>query len=801
MKTTLAALLSHWRRHPVQLATLLFGLSLATALWSAVQAINDEARASYARAAQTLGQDRLATLVRKDGSRIDQAVYVALRRAGWLVSPVLEGDKRFGEHRLRIFGIDPLTAPPQAQAVDVAETGALLNFVAPPGIFYAAGEAKTKLTGQTSTPVRVIETIPPGVIITDIGQAQMLLDARLQVSRLLLWPEQSPHRTPLSEIAPDLIERAPDEAGDLARLTDSFHLNLTAFGFLAFAVGLFIVHSAVGLAFEQRRPMFRTLRALGVSARSLMAVIVVELLSFAIVAGLVGVALGYALAALLLPDVAATLRGLYGASVPGAIIIRPQTWALGMAIAVVGTLISAAQGLLGVWRLPLLASAQPRAWAQASRQTIAWQLIAAAALFVAALLIARFGSGLTAGFVLLASLLLGAALALPAILMAGLSVGGALSKSAMSQWFWADARQQLPGLSLALTAMLLALAANIGVGTMVSSFRATFVGWIDQRLASELYVGTRDDAEAAAVRAWLVSRSDAVLPIWNVDGEVAGQRAAIFGIADHATYRDNWPMLQAAPDVWAKVARGDGALINEQLSRRKALNLGDAIALPGGYLTRIVGVYSDYGNPNAQVIIGVNTLTQLFPAVSRLRYAIRVAPEKVQRLADDLRTTFGIPEQNIIDQTAAKNLSLQTFERTFKVTGALNVLTLGVAALAMFASLLTLAGMRLPQMAPVWAMGITRRRLAAMELARSLVLAVLTAIAALPLGLGLAWILLAIVNVEAFGWRLPIHYFPGEWLRLALLSVAATALAAALPAWRLSRLAPSELLKVFANER
>jgi putative ABC transport system permease protein len=46
---------------------------------------------------------------------------------------------------------------------------------------------------------------------------------------------------------------APEDSGDLARLTDSFHLNLTAFGFLSFVVGLFIVYSAIGLAFEQRK--------------------------------------------------------------------------------------------------------------------------------------------------------------------------------------------------------------------------------------------------------------------------------------------------------------------------------------------------------------------------------------------------------------------------------------------------------------------------------------------------------------------------------------------------------------------
>ncbi|MCP4822412.1 MAG: hypothetical protein GY883_24775, partial [Shimia sp.] len=54
--TIAEATLSHWRRRPGQLLTLVIGLALATALWSGVQAINAEARASYDRAAQSLGQ-------------------------------------------------------------------------------------------------------------------------------------------------------------------------------------------------------------------------------------------------------------------------------------------------------------------------------------------------------------------------------------------------------------------------------------------------------------------------------------------------------------------------------------------------------------------------------------------------------------------------------------------------------------------------------------------------------------------------------------------------------------------------
>ena len=77
----------------------------------------------------------------------------------------------------------------------------------------------------------------------------------------------------------------------------------------------------------------------------------------------------------------------------------------------------------------------------------------------------------------------------------------------------------------------------------------------------------------------------------------------------------------------------------------------------------------------------------------------------------------------------------------------------------------------------------------------------LTVLAALPVGLLLAWVLLNIVNVEAFGWRLPMHIFPGDWLRLAGLSLLAATLAALWPARKLARTPPTELLKVFANER
>ncbi len=349
-------------------------------------------------------------------------------------------------------------------------------------------------------------------------------------------------------------------------------------------------------------------------------------------------------------------------------------------------------------------------------------------------------------------------------------------------------------------ALLLAVAANVGVGTMVASFRGTFTGWLDQRLASELYVTAQDPDEAARMHRWLEPRVEAVLPIIEADQLLGGQPGTVYGVADHATYRKNWPLLEAGPEVWDRLHQGAGVLVNEQMARRQGLSLGDPVAVAGGAVP-VIGVYSDYGNPSPQIILGLAAFQARYPDAVALRFALRLPPDQVDAMAQALRAEFGLEEGALVDQAGIKAFSLAVFDRTFAVTGALNGLTLGVAALAMLASLLTLAGLRLPQLAPLWALGLTRGRLAGLDLVRTVMLAALTAVLALPLGLALAWVLLAVVNVEAFGWRLPLQVFPGDALRLVAAALAAALAAGLLPALRLARTSPAMMLRIFANER
>ncbi len=822
VRICLLALLSHWRRHPLQLFSILTGLWLATALWTGVQALNSQARADYARASAVLAGPARAQLLPRQGQRFDQQLYVQLRRSGWPVSPLLEGRLRFvGEPPLsvQLLGIEPLTLPAGSevagQGADSIDFGA---FIGDPGQAWIApdtlarlgikpGEPAVTLDGQRLPPLQVRPQLAPGVIVVDIGQAQRLLQAPGQLSRLLL-PADFAARSPELpvQLESQLRLQAAEDNDDLQRLTASFHLNLSALGLLAFIVGLFIVHAAIGLALEQRRGLLRTLRTCGVSLRGLLGALALELGLFALLAGLAGVASGYLLASWLLGDLAASLRGLYGAEVAGQLSLAPQWWLAGLAISLLGALLAGLGSLLRAARLPLLALSQPQAWREAQGRWLKRQAWLAAALLILALGCWALGDSLLSAFALLAALLLAAALLLPALLDRALAVLARYCRGPLSEWFVADSRQQLPALVLALMALLLALSASVGVGSMTEGFRQTFVGWLDQRLSAELYLSPRDTAQARQIIAWLDEQEqiDAVLPLWQTELRLQGWPTQLQGIVEHPSYRRDWPLLEQQADAWAQLHEGQGAMLSEQLARRLDLRLGDTLRLPapdGEQRLRVLALFADYGNPKGHLLVSADWLRRHWPDAELRSLSLRLPAPRVAALKAQLEQRYAGAGLRLIDQASLKHWSTQVFERTFAATAALNSLTLGVAGVALFISLLTLGQTRLGQLAPLCALGLGRRRLAWLSLGQTLLLAGLTVLLAMPLGLLLAWCLVAVVNVQAFGWRLPLHVFPAQLLQLAALGLCTSLLAASGPLWQIARRQPADLLRQFADDR
>ncbi len=813
---TLQALLSHWWRHRLQCFSLFTGLWLATALWTGVQALNSQARNDYARASALLTGPVQAQLVARDAERFEQALYLQLRQLGWSVSPVVEGRVRFAGERpltVRLIGIEPLSLPAAASVAGTPmQDFDLQAFIGTPGQAWVGPDTLQQLgmraadqalssDGQVLPPFVLKPQLAPGVIIVDIGHAQTVLQVPGQLSRLLLADDTAP--LPAAIAARLKLQPAGDDGG-LQRLTESFHLNLTALGLLAFVVGLFIAHAAIGLALEQRRGLIRTLRACGISLNLVLIGLTLELGVFAVLGGLAGVASGYVLAALLLPDFAASLRGLYGAQVAGQLSLPAWWWLAGVLVSVCGALIAGLSSVLRAARLPLLVLAQPQAWRLAQGPWLRRQAIAAGLLLLVALGCWHYGASLPSAFILLAALLLAAALLLPMLLDGALAWLARFCRRPLAQWFIADSRQQLPALSLALMALLLALAASVGVGSMTEGFRKTFTGWLDQRLAADLYVTPRDNAQAAQISEWLGEQSgiSAVLPSWRLELRLQEWPVQVQGIIDHPGYRTRWPLLEHSARAWEQLASGRAVMLSEQLARRLRVQLGDSLQLPvePAQAMTVVGIYADYGNPKGHLLVNADWLRTHRPEASLSNISLNLVAERVPVLKAELQQRFALDDSRVVEQATLKRWSTEVFSRTFAATSALNSLTLGVAGIALFISLLSLSQSRLGQLAPLWALGVQRGQLVWLSLGQTLMLSCFTVLLAIPLGLLLAWCLVAVVNVQAFGWRLPLHVFPGQLLQLAMLGLLTSLLASAWPLWQLARRQPSELLRQFADE-
>ncbi|WEK28994.1 MAG: ABC transporter permease [Candidatus Pseudomonas phytovorans] len=816
LSLALLALLSHWRRHRVQFFSIFTGLWLATALLTGVQALNSQARSDYARASAVLAGPLQAQLLPRNGERFDQALYVQLRRQGWAVSPVLEGRLRLpgGPARsVRLIGIEPLSLPPASSVAGVQpQAFDLQAFIGTPGQAWVgpgtlqqlnlnAGQVARDSEGQSLPPLMLQPELAPGVIVVDIGHAQALLQAPGQLSRLLVAGSPGPLPT---GIAANLELQPQQDDGGLQRLTDSFHLNLAALGLLAFVVGLFIAHAAIGLALEQRRGLIRNLRACGISLNILLYALVLELGLFALLGGLAGVASGYGLAAWLLPDVAASLRGLYGAQVAGTLSLPAGWWLWGVLVSVLGALLAGLSSVLRAARLPLLALAQPQAWRLAQGPWLRRQASVAGLLLLLALGCGVLGNSLPSAFGLLAALLLAAALSLPALLDWTLAWLARRCQRPLAQWFVADSRQQLPALSLALMALLLALAASVGVGSMTEGFRKTFVGWLDLRLSADLYVTPRDTAQGLQIAEWLGQQPAAsvVLPGWRVEMQLQGWPVHVQGIVEHPDYRTRWPLLEQQPHAWERLAKGQAVMLSEQLARRLKLQLGDRLKLPvtPSAALVVVGIYADYGNPKGHVLVNANWLRAHSPEAVLTGVSVDLLAEQGPALKAELQQRYNLDDSRVVEQARLKRWSTDVFNRTFAATAALNSLTLGVAGVALFINLLTLGQTRLSQLAPLWALGVQRRQLVWLSLGQTLMLSSFTVLLAIPLGVLLAWCLVAVVNVQAFGWRLPLYVFPVQLLQLALLGLFTSLSASAWPLWQLARRQPRELLRPFADE-
>ena len=196
----------------------------------------------------------------------------------------------------------------------------------------------------------------------------------------------------------------------------------------------------------------------------------------------------------------------------------------------------------------------------------------------------------------------------------------------------------------------------------------------------------------------------------------------------------------------------------------------------------------------------LHSLVQHWPDVQRTSYSLRVTPNAVSGLIWALQAEFGPEITRIVDQASLKELSTRYSSARFGDGGSQHAHASRLGHCVACES----ADTQQPSSRAACARVGGWRHTAALVRARAreiLFFATATTAVALPLGLVLAWCLVAVVNVQAFGWRLPFYVFPGQLMQVFALALLTAFVASIVPIIRLARTAPAELLKVFANER
>jgi putative ABC transport system permease protein len=138
---------------------------------------------------------------------------------------------------------------------------------------------------------------------------------------------------------------------------------------------------------------------------------------------------------------------------------------------------------------------------------------------------------------------------------------------------------------------------------------------------------------------------------------------------------------------------------------------------------------------------------------------------------------------------------MRIFDRTFVITDVLYWLTLGVAFIGILSAMLALQLERSREFATLRALGMTPTQVGSMITTQTGMIGFLSGIAALPLGVVMAYVLIKVINRRAFGWQIDMNIAPQILAVSVVFAVLAAVLAGLYPAFRAGQSQPATAMR------
>ncbi len=823
----LVAIGREWRSHPLQALLTLAGVAIGVAVVVAVDLSSVSAEREFARANRAL-QGVATHRASAAAGGIDERLFTRLKVDGGVrdAAPVVRGDVIAGDEALELMGVDPVSdyrlrgftldgGDVESRPFPVFASEALLARLG-----LTVGEELRLAYGRRTQEFHVAGTLdaaggsplPEHVLLTDIAAAQVFLQMAGRLSYIDLRLENDERVEAVTALLAPAVHLVDTDTRNRAQfaMTKAFRTNLDALALLALVIGLFLIYNTVSFQVVRRRPLFGLLRALGLTGNGLFAWLVVEAAVVAAIGVAAGVALGVFLSGFLYGMVSGTIDALYFDLAGGAISLEPFTLFKAAGLGLSAAILAAAVPALEARRAPprgLFTRSGQESGAWYGRR---WLSAAIAALVAAGGVLALGGDSLAAAFGALFLLILGAAAFAPALVV-GLSLGLERPVARLGHpagvMAVRNVRAHLSRTGIATAALLVAVAATLGVALMIGSFRISVADWLAAYLRADIYIST-PSADAPAF-------SDAFIQdLRDLDGVrsiALGRRLTVedprhgpvtlFVLDTTAEGFAGFQVREGDTRNLYRRFRDDGAvLVSEPFANRFGLDAGDTFELAterGRAVFDVAAIYTDYSTERGVLTVSPKTFAQHFEPrgyrAASLYLSDGVAVADV--LADFERTLNTDDTLYARSNRDLREASLTIFDRTFRITGILRLLAVVVAVTGIVSALMALMLERAREYAILRAVGHTPRQLGIQVLGESGLTGLAAGLLALPIGLALCVMLIRVINLRSFGWSMQTVIDPVLVAQSMGLAIVAALAAGLYPAWRLSRIDVADALR------
>jgi putative ABC transport system permease protein len=656
------------------------------------------------------------------------------------------------------------------------------------------------------------------LLVMDIAAAQELLGRAGRLDRIdLIVPAGAAGERLLARAAAALppgaqILRAEARSRSTEEMTRAFRLNLSALSLLALVCGGFLIYNTMTFSVVQRRTQIGILRALGVTRNQIFALVLAEAAAVALVGTAAGLGAGILLGRELVRLVTQTINDLYFVLSVRELSLPALTLAKGAALGIGATLLAALAPAVEATQAPPRAVLTRSALEARLRKALPRATALGFGLLLLGGALLALPGGLIVGFTGLFGVILGCALLAPGATVVLMR----LVRPPMSALFGVLGRMSANGVvtslsrtAVAIAALVIAVSVTVGVGVMIDSFRKTVVRWLEASLRDDVYatVPSRGGGFAGADLDPEVPRRAAALP--GVQGvhtirrveisrEEGPLRMVILGTSRQGMA--GYDLQQGEPDeVWPAFFQSGQVIVSEPFSRRYGVQLGDTLRLPterGVHTFRIAGVYSDFASDQGLVLMSRETYQRFWSDRRLSGFSLDLAPgvdpdrtiARLRRVAGGT-TLIAQPNQSL------KRISMEIFDRTFRITGVLRLLAGLVAFIGVLSALMALQLERARELGVLRANGVTPGQVWQLVTSQTGLMGLAAGLLSIPVGLALAAIMIFVINRRSFGWTIRLEIAPEILLQAIVLALAAALLAGLYPAWKMARTSPALALR------